>query len=565
LDSSIIFVDWNLPEHEVLELDYTSWLRPPENALALEDSVYDDILVSLQNSVKTEFGKTPGSPIEPIAQLQALRMVSHHFFLDCTQIRDALGIFKNDTEHSEVVVTLFARTIDMASQRLLTASLLDESLQHLQERLGYFAFFPFLQPEQRTLQFNLEQYEDRLAASQLVALAKKENRANLRNPILDGNAFSVPDNWDDVKKLPVTGFFTITYACAPEDRDFSARRDAFLQYTGWTSCVEQTEAIPWWAVQRSAPREERDSVLSFADFLSVRYDHACDAFHRILGAKPDVKISNSAFLAGIKDVLDFHVFKGQEGEAGKLQEISKYLNSANDGQISQENFSRLDDLCKDAQFAMLCFLAFCSRTFASATAPLAEILQENVKFKPGDIGIDFLEDGKVADIKQGGQADQLGVKNGWTLIKLEDARPTVSDFNLEKEKLEDTNYTKQRLDELIAAHKGFTATFYKEQNAPTNAEQQLSPILEAAWFFIDVQGTGLVSADAFEAHMRRVGYFGDARRIFRILDGKGAGVIGREDFKLLERFEGRRPRSIVELPAELTSLGESDPDPSSTL
>ena len=98
LDSGIYLTDWNLPERDVLELDYTSWLRPPQEVVPLDDSVFDDLLVALQNSMKTAVGKTPGGFPETCAQLQALRMTSHNFFLDCSQIRDILSTVDPEKE-----------------------------------------------------------------------------------------------------------------------------------------------------------------------------------------------------------------------------------------------------------------------------------------------------------------------------------------------------------------------------------------------------------------------------------------------------------------------------------
>jgi len=75
-----------------------------------------------------------------------------------------------------------------------------------------------------------------------------------------------------------------------------------------------------------------------------------------------------------------------------------------------------------------------------------------VSFGPEDIGIDEItEEGKVIGIIQGGQADGLGVKSSWTIVKLKDSKGQTEP------------YSKERLHELITAKQGFTATFKKEK------------------------------------------------------------------------------------------------------
>merc|ERR1712232_1277606 len=69
--------------------------------------------------------------------------------------------------------------------------------------------------------------------------------------------------------------------------------------------------------------------------------------------------------------------------------------------------------------------------------------EQIVTFEPGAIGAHVSEDGTVGDIRPSGQADQLGLKKGCIIAKLDDVY-----------------YTKQRLEELVAANKGFSATIY---------------------------------------------------------------------------------------------------------
>merc|ERR1712232_1294676 len=80
----------------------------------------------------------------------------------------------------------------------------------------------------------------------------------------------------------------------------------------------------------------------------------------------------------------------------------------------------------------------------------SQTLKEKVvMFKPGAIGMKANWDsGLITNIKPGGQAEQLGVKSGWTLSRLED-----------------THYTEQRFDALLAGHRSFSITFITRQSA----------------------------------------------------------------------------------------------------
>merc|ERR1712100_314517 len=63
-------------------------------------------------------------------------------------------------------------------------------------------------------------------------------------------------------------------------------------------------------------------------------------------------------------------------------------------------------------------------------------------FEPGGIGVRYAGDGVVTNVASGGQAERLGVMKGWQFHTLEN-----------------TAYSEDRLDELMAGKKNYSVTF----------------------------------------------------------------------------------------------------------
>lgn len=84
-----------------------------------------------------------------------------------------------------------------------------------------------------------------------------------------------------------------------------------------------------------------------------------------------------------------------------------------------------------------------------------QMLKEKVViFEPGGIGIKANWDsGLITNINPGGQAERLGVKCGWTFSRLED-----------------TQYTEQRFDALLAGSQSFSVTFITGQSMASEAQ-----------------------------------------------------------------------------------------------
>jgi len=82
---------------------------------------------------------------------------------------------------------------------------------------------------------------------------------------------------------------------------------------------------------------------------------------------------------------------------------------------------------------------------ALAIEPSQDCVETDVTFEPGEIGFEFSEGGKVTKI-----IHSKDVESGWEFVRLK----APDDF--------EEKYTKQRLDELIAANAGFSATFNEE-------------------------------------------------------------------------------------------------------
>merc|ERR1712110_551624 len=91
----------------------------------------------------------------PQSKLDVLHLLSHLMYLTAFQMRAVLGCFKDEAERAEVFVTFFFRVVDIWNSKVFRVRFSDaDELRHLQERLGYATFFPFIQPE--NAQFELD-------------------------------------------------------------------------------------------------------------------------------------------------------------------------------------------------------------------------------------------------------------------------------------------------------------------------------------------------------------------------------------------------------------------------
>ncbi|CAE7711804.1 Vti1b, partial [Symbiodinium necroappetens] len=176
--------------YDIFELDFISAYRPPANAEALSDELWEDLMVTMYYS-----------EARPQDKIKVLRSISHLIFITCMHMRQMVGYFKDpvaedpDKDPSEredpflareeAFVTFYLRIIDMHNSkqflvrfekqvpetgvnsqedaamgavyslewesRGLRDFVFEEELSRLRSRLGYCAAFPFIQPESLSL------------------------------------------------------------------------------------------------------------------------------------------------------------------------------------------------------------------------------------------------------------------------------------------------------------------------------------------------------------------------------------------------------------------------------
>jgi len=230
--------EWNLPDRNELELDYSSSCRPPLDATPLSSAPFESLSQALHES-----------ETEPEHKILILRNVAEKIYITSMQMRQLLGYFKCEEHRADVYVAFFMRITDIYNSKLFRVRFEKQrEVENLMHRLGYVTSFPFIQPENGSYSLNLESYEQRLCTSILVHLAWKEKLTNLRglswqhsNGVMDVFPNGVPKSWESVEKVGKEGTFKAKYVCAPEDRKFEVRRHLSQMYTYFNVAVQEKD------------------------------------------------------------------------------------------------------------------------------------------------------------------------------------------------------------------------------------------------------------------------------------------------------------------------------------
>lgn len=345
--------EWNIPESEVLEFDYTSGKRPPADAPVLDVDTMREVLVTLQAS------ECPSA-----CQINALRMTSHLMYIESMALRKMLGCFREESVRADSFVLFFNRVVDMHNEKVFRVRFeTDEEIRRLLLRLGYSTYFPFIQPEQAQFRFDFQFHDQRLAANVLLYLSSKERRDNIRNPVFiraDGTqdplASGIPRSWDQFDRMPKGGIFTCTYTCSPEDRLFAVRVRLLDTYGNWKCNCPEPEVM-WWASLAQAPED----ILEYVEFLMGRYPDVWAAFLDIDGPDGNGVISLREFEEGY-EAMDCQKFEGDD-EKDRVRAIFRYLDPSGEGQVSLDEWGFLDQFWKEINLSIKEFVEFCERTF----------------------------------------------------------------------------------------------------------------------------------------------------------------------------------------------------------
>jgi len=384
--------EWHLPESEVFEFDYSSSQRPSQAGdLPVLDDVTIDSIVSLMQD----------SHCSAADRVEAFRSVSHRFYVNCEQVREMLGIVRDGNSRMDLLVMIFFRIADVHNEKLFRVCFEDcENIFSLQSRLGYLAFFPFIQPEQFKFQFDFSFNDQRMAANLLFsAFMTKEGELNVKDPeyfLPDGTqdplTMGIPRSWEQLDRMPRAGVFRAYYTCPPEDRKWEMRKKNLETYGGWSLGDMQAETVNWWATLKGVPEE----VLIYLSFLLQSFEDPADAFRVVVGG--DGKTFGFSEFQKSVDRMKFEKLKNPPKpktplppsteadppptEEQRLKIIFRFLNTSGEGNCSLGEFSMLAWLWKEIKQCVRNFATFIHRMFHGDLAAAWEY-------------IDFQKRGKV--------------------------------------------------------------------------------------------------------------------------------------------------------------------------
>lgn len=349
---------WTLPENGVLQFDYVSGKRPPVNAHVLDDTTLTSILLRL-----------PLSGCNEQAQLECLRMVSHHFCISALQMRNFMGNINARRMRQEVVVLLFLRVVDMHNEKVFRVRFDNqEDIKELQLRLGNVTFFPFIQPEQMYFTFDFAVQDQRLAANILVNIAQKETLENIREYTFrlpsgeyDPMTLGIPASWLSLDKMPEEGVFHGHYMCAPENRKFEYRCSV-METNGFWTPPPSTKQVLWWADLSKAPPD----VLEFMEWLCGRFKSLDKAYERFDGPGGSGKLARDKFndaLAALK--CEKFKCRDKAEEQARCRAVFDYLDPGKEGNISLDEWMAMDALLQEILLSASEFAGFLERHYGT--------------------------------------------------------------------------------------------------------------------------------------------------------------------------------------------------------
>eukprot|EP00931_Biecheleriopsis_adriatica_P035263 TRINITY_DN20300_c0_g1_i2.p1 TRINITY_DN20300_c0_g1~~TRINITY_DN20300_c0_g1_i2.p1 ORF type:complete len:1477 (+),score=305.27 TRINITY_DN20300_c0_g1_i2:143-4573(+) len=348
------FGDFLLPENGQLVLDYVSSKTPPRDAEALDADAFNSILVSIQKSHCAE-----------LERIQAVKLISHLWYLDALQMRALMGIFRESSVRAEIFVSLSPQLIDMHNEKVFRARFENyEETRLLLSRLGHCSCFPFIQPEQTSFTFDFGAYDQRLAFHCLYTLALVEGIANLKDvtwTFEDGTVSTfptgIPRAWDKFPAIPTYGVFRCHYVCSADTRAFKLRQKLYEKYT-YRQAPEEDE-VRWWSSMTQIPED----VIVFVEFINTKYQDIWQPFLIIDGEDGNGEISLMEFKAGIP-AMKCKKFAGPN-EADRIVSVFRYLDPDGGGLVSKQEWEVLQQIIEEIQLSIKEFVQFCLRAFGS--------------------------------------------------------------------------------------------------------------------------------------------------------------------------------------------------------
>jgi len=368
--------EWKLAEHGEFEFDYISNQRPKRTVQVLSDSLWETLLFEVY-----------ASDCDAADKIAALRSISHCFYLRTSHMRSLVGYFKNEVERADILIIFYMRIVDMHNAKMFRVRFENyHEVVALQGRLGYACFFPFMQPENAKFHLNLAVYDQRLCASMFVQLAIKEkfpqNLHDYSYRRADGTEdpmpLGVPKSWGDMATIPKEGTFRATYRCAPEDRNFSHRKDIANSFGYFDVEGLTDEDVQWWTGLTEPPED----VLNLLEYFISRYDNVEQPFLKIDGVDGNGCITLRELLDGLEEMgcRKFDVKKGSKTGRTKEQRIEsifRYLDPGGEGSVSRGEWAMLSQLWKEFDLSIREFVHFLTLTFGDDLMDAWEALDDD--------------------------------------------------------------------------------------------------------------------------------------------------------------------------------------------
>jgi len=345
--------EWNMPEFDIFEFDYSSGKRLPPGEPALDDTTITTLILAMQQS-----------PCPQIDQVEVLRTVSHMVGLTALQLRALVGIYKDPGIRAEIFLIMFFRLVDIYNEKMFRCRLDRDEIVKLKHRIGFVSFFPFIQPEQSVFTYELKWNDQKLALNLIFQLCAKEGWQNLRDAyyitaegIIDDLAMGVPKSWETFEKMPKGGVFSGKYTCSPDNRDYKLRR-RFLEQYGFWKCNVSYEEVCWWSDLMDAPED----VLEFLEFLVVRFPNVDKAFTAIDGGPGGNGVISLREFEETVPEIGCTKFKGPD-EKEHIVGIFRYLDPDNGGTVSRAEWSVMEQMLKEIKLSIFEFVQFLQRSY----------------------------------------------------------------------------------------------------------------------------------------------------------------------------------------------------------
>jgi len=337
--------EWRLPTFDTLELDYVSGKRPPDDAHPLDHKTFSRLLHTLHQS-----------SVEEATKIDMLRRISHWIYLKSSQMRELLGAFDSDGRRDDIFVLFYFRIVDMQNEKIFRSRFDDHyELEKLWDRLGWATSFPFVQPERTSFRLDLQYHDCRLATTFIIQLMNREQQTNVRNASfvdaqgqVDPLTLGIPRLWENLDRLPTSGVFRATYICAPEDRNFTARK-SMMEKFGWWKLMVPEKSVVWWTGLTEAPID----VQIFMQWLISRFADINETFTRF---QHGGKITLREFEDTLAE-LNCDRFRGVDGPS-RVQAVFRFLDPSGEGGVSQFEWQVLEQLYQEMTLSLEEFVWF---------------------------------------------------------------------------------------------------------------------------------------------------------------------------------------------------------------